>query len=94
MELASKSDARAVLNLVDNPDMLGKKVWLCGTITQYFGMNGLKAITDFSLDGQTRVADLRTTVGTKAIYNLAGQRLQSLSRSGLYIIDGKKVVVK
>lgn len=94
VELASKSDARAVLNLVDNPDMLGKKVWLCGTITQYFGMNGLKAITDFSLDGQTRVADLRTTVGTKAIYNLAGQRLQSLSRSGLYIIDGKKVVVK
>ena len=94
VELASKSDARAVLNLVDNPDMLGKKVWLCGTITQYFGMNGLKVITDFSLDGQTRVADLRTTVGTKAIYNLAGQRLQSLSRSGLYIIDGKKVVVK
>lgn len=94
VELASKSDARAVLNLVDNPDMLGKKVWLCGTITQYFGMNGLKAITDFSLDGQTRVADLRTIVGTKAIYNLAGQRLQSLSRSGLYIIDGKKVVVK
>ena len=94
VELASKSDARAVLNLVDNPDMLGKKVWLCGTITQYFGMNGLKAITDFSLDGQTRVADLRSTVGTKAIYNLAGQRLQSLSRSGLYIIDGKKVVVK
>ncbi len=94
VELASKSDARAVLNLVDNPDMLGKKVWLCGTITQYFGMNGLKAITDFSLDGQTHVADLRTTVGTKAIYNLAGQRLQSLSRSGLYIIDGKKVVVK
>ena len=94
VELASKSDARAVLNLVDNPDMLGKKVWLCGTITQYFGMNGLKAITDFSLDGQTRVADLRTTVGTKVIYNLAGQRLQSLSRSGLYIIDGKKVVVK
>lgn len=94
VELASKSDARAVLNLVDNPDMLGKKVWLCGAITQYFGMNGLKAITDFSLDGQTRVADLLSTVGTKAIYNLAGQRLQTLSRSGLYIIDGKKVVVK
>lgn len=94
VELASKSDARTVLNLVDNPAMLGKKVWLCGTITQYFGMNGLKALSDFSLDGQTRVSDLNTTVGTKVIYNLAGQRLQSLSRSGLYIIDGKKVVVK
>lgn len=89
-----KGDARNALNIADNPDLLGKKVWICGTITQYFSMNGLKAVSDFSLDGQTRVADLNTTVGKQVIYNLAGQRMQSLSRSGLYIIDGKKVVVK
>lgn len=30
----------------------------------------------------------------KAIYNIAGQRVQNLNKAGLYIVNGKKVVVK
>jgi len=30
----------------------------------------------------------------KSIYNLAGQKVNTLSRGGLYIINGKKVLVK
>ena len=31
---------------------------------------------------------------TKTIYNIAGQRVYDMTKSGLYIVDGKKVVVK
>ncbi len=44
----SEGDARDELNLVDNPDMLGRQVILCGDIVSaYYGMVGLKNITDF-----------------------------------------------
>ena len=41
---------REELNLADNPSMLGKKVCLKGDIVEpYFGMTGLKNLTDFEL---------------------------------------------
>ncbi len=44
----SEGDARDELNLVDNPEMLGAEVILCGDIVSaYYGMTGLKNITDF-----------------------------------------------
>ena len=82
------------LNLADNPEMIGKHIWLCGTITQYFSMNGLKQVSEYRLEGNDGVADLNAAAATQAIYNLAGQRLQTINRSGLYIVGGKKVVVK
>ena len=88
------NDVRQSLNLADNPDLLGKKVWLCGIITQYFGMNGLKAVSDFRFDSETGIQVQDATAAGKIIYNLAGQRVSNLTRSGLYIVNGKKVVVK
>ena len=45
-----KGDVRDALNLVDNPDLLGKQVELCGEITHsYFGMDGLKNVSDYRL---------------------------------------------
>lgn len=44
----SEGDARDELNLVDNPEMLGAQVILCGdVVSAYYGMTGLKNITDF-----------------------------------------------
>ena len=46
----SSGDVRDELNLVDNPALLGRKVYLKGDITEaYFGMPGLKNITDYDI---------------------------------------------
>jgi hypothetical protein len=43
-------EAREMLNLVDNPLNLGRKVLLKGNIVEaYYGMPGMKNITDFEL---------------------------------------------
>ena len=46
----SSGDIRSELNLADNPAMLGRKVCLKGDIVEaYFGMPGLKNLTDYEL---------------------------------------------
>lgn len=43
-------EIRDELNLVDNPSMLGRKVCLRGNIVEaYYGLPGLKSLTDFEL---------------------------------------------
>lgn len=49
--LASGSDARAALNLIDNPGNIGKEVLLEASREKYFGVPGLKSITNYSFDG-------------------------------------------
>lgn len=45
-----KGDVRDALNLVDNPGLLGKKVYLKGDIVEsYYGIPGVKNISDFVL---------------------------------------------
>ena len=87
-------EVRAALNLKDNAANVGKEVWLYGTIEKYFSVAGVKNVSDFSFDGKTHVTDLNAVAAEEAVYNLAGQRLQTIGRSGLYIVGGKKVVVK
>lgn len=42
---------REALNLYDNPDLIGKEVILCGTYEKYFGIAGLKSLTEYSIAG-------------------------------------------
>lgn len=43
-------DLRDVLNLVDNPQMLGRKIYLKGDIVEaYFGLPGIKNISEYKL---------------------------------------------
>ena len=44
--------ARNALNLQNNPGNLGKEVLLKGSLEKYFGVAGLKSVSDFVLDGQ------------------------------------------
>lgn len=90
-----KGDIRTALNLADVPSNLGKEVWLCGTITQYFGMNGLKQVKNFSFDGTDAVRSITVpTTANGAIYTLSGQRISAITKAGIYIVNGRKVVVK
>lgn len=91
--------ARADLNLLDNPGKLGAQVWLKGDIYKYMGVPGLKEVKVYSLDGQTIIdaindITIENAVANKTIYTIAGQRVQNLNKRGLYIVNGKKVVVK
>lgn len=89
---------REGLNLAANPTNLGKQVWLRGDITKYMGVSGLKDVKDYSFDGVnfTAIHDIaaENAVANKSIYTIAGQRVQNLNKRGLYIVNGKKVVVK
>ena len=47
VELPNGSDVRSALNLVDNPDLLGKEVMVYGKLESYFSTTGVKNVTDF-----------------------------------------------
>ena len=52
VQLPSGTDARTKLNLKDNAGNLGKEVALKGDLAAYFGTAGIKAVSDFKIDGQ------------------------------------------
>ena len=47
--LASGTDPRAALNVVDNPTMLGAKVAVYGTLETYFSKPGVKTVSDYTI---------------------------------------------
>lgn len=93
---AESKAVRAALNLKDNPDNLGKEVWIYGDIMKYFSVAGVKNVTDYSLDGVTPVSisDVRSAqTADSRIYNLQGQLLAAPQKGAINIIGGKKVYV-
>lgn len=57
VQLPSGSDARANLNLKENPTMLGREVWLKGKTVKYCGAPGLKEISKYTLTAPTAEDD-------------------------------------
>ncbi|MBB6460396.1 DUF5689 domain-containing protein [Flammeovirga kamogawensis] len=53
----SKGYIRDGLNLVDNPSYVNKEVWIKGAFEKYYGLEGIKSIKAFSIDGSTEVQD-------------------------------------
>lgn len=53
IKLSSGSEVREKLNLMDNPENLGKEVILKGSLEKYFGTYGLQSVTEYVLDGQS-----------------------------------------
>lgn len=49
VELKKGSDARAALNLVDNPQLAGRRVVIFGTLQRYFRVAGLKSVLEFEI---------------------------------------------
>lgn len=94
--LPSGSQVRTDLNLKDNKN-LGKTVWVYGTIEKYFGVPGVKNVTDYSWDGEGTLTGINSLeaapANTKAdvIYSIDGRRLAAPAK-GFNIINGKKVI--
>lgn len=51
VQLASGTEARTALNLMDHPENFGKKISVEGTLEKYFGVAGSKGSTGYELDG-------------------------------------------
>ena len=86
---------RAALNVKDNPSIIGKEVMLFGKIEKYFTVVGLKGVSNYIVDGQE--AGVKSVAAraakSNAVFTLSGQRVNTL-RKGLYITEGRKVLVK
>ena len=95
--LPSGSQVRTDLNLLDNATNLDKTVWVYGTIEKYFGVPGVKNVTDYSWNGKGTLTGIDSLEAAPAntnadvIYSIDGRRLAAPAK-GFNIINGKKVI--
>lgn len=97
VELKNNTVFREKLNLVDNFGNLGKEVLVNGNVTAYFSAPGVKNLDDAIIDGVSlgvHGVEMDKEVLGGTIYTLSGQKVNSITRHGLYIIGGKKVLMK
>ncbi|MCR4612896.1 MAG: chitobiase/beta-hexosaminidase C-terminal domain-containing protein [Bacteroidaceae bacterium] len=97
VELKNGSVFREKLNLVDNFGNLGKEVLVNGNVTAYFSAPGVKNLDDAIIDGVSlgvHGVEMDKEVLGGTIYTLSGQKVNTITRHGLYIIGGKKVLMK
>lgn len=88
-------DIRSTLNLVDTPSNYKMQIKITGSIEVYFRAAGLKTPTAFEFTGVTGIEEvIGEEEGAKAIYDLTGRRVNEITKAGIYIVNGKKVLVK
>lgn len=58
------------------------------------GTNGVKSFLSLGGDDAVAISNVEAAQGTGIIYNLNGQRVAAPVKGGLYIMNGKKVLVK
>ncbi len=96
VQLANKYGMREALSLKDQPGNFNKEIWLHAGCEKYFSVAGVKNIDDWSFDGKAGVTAIKAIhqAATNMIYNLKGQRVNAASKAGIYVVNGRKVVVK
>ena len=80
----------------DTEIAVGDEVIIYGQLTTYNGtpqVNTGSKIHSIVKNG-TGIGEIRTGRTSKAAYNLAGQRVNRLEPGRIYVVDGKKVMVK
>ena len=92
-----------VLGIVDGVVGLYKAemaggVWLNNANKAYLPASAVPnksaAFYGFDWNGTTGIEDVVTENGAKAIFDLTGRRVEAISAPGIYIVNGKKVLVK
>ena len=85
---------RTALNLVDNPGNYKKQVKITGSVEKYFKVAGLKAVTAYEFTGTTGVEKVEIGNEKSEIYDLTGRRVEEITLPGIYIVNGKKQLVR
>ena len=90
-----KGDVRSALNLVDNPGNYNKQVKITGSLEKYFNVAGLKSVTAYEFTGTTGIEQItENREQSTVIFDLTGRKVNSITAPGIYIVNGKKVLVK
>lgn len=90
-----KGDIRDALNLADNKNNYKAEVKITGSIETYFKMPGLKNPTHYEFTGNTGIVDtLDEDKSESIIFDLTGRRINNITKPGIYIINGKKRLIK
>lgn len=89
-----KGDIRSALNLADNADNYKKQIKISGSLETYFKTAGLKSVTEYEFTGVTAIESIENESTEKVIYDLTGRRVDTITKAGIYIVNGKKVLVK
>ena len=87
-------DIRSELNLVDNPGNYKKQVKITGSVEKYFRVAGLKTVTAYEFTGVTGIEKVEIRNEKSEIYDLTGRRVETITAPGIYIVNGKKVLVR
>ena len=86
---------RNKLNLVDTPDNYKKQIKITGSIERYFQQAGLKNPTEYQFTGKTAIETVKgEDAEVKTIYDFTGRKVETITKPGIYIVNGKKVLVK
>ncbi len=101
VQLPAKSTVRSEVNLVDNPENLGRYIEITGKATNYFNTTGLKECTTYRfLPAPTQQSgDIQEISGQPAsaddpIYDLQGRRVANTIPGHLYIQSGRKFLAR
>lgn len=98
VQLPKGSDARTGLNLKDNPEALGRRVEITGTVETYCLVPGVKNVSSYRFIDGTDAIDVIETVEPQtpagAVFDLQGRRVAASSRAGIYIVNGRKILVR
>lgn len=89
-----KGDIRSALNLADNADNYKKQIKISGSLETYFKTAGLKSVTEYEFTGVTAIESIENESTEKVIYDLTGRRVDTITKAGIYIVNGKKTLVK
>ncbi|MDE7388699.1 MAG: hypothetical protein K2M97_05540, partial [Muribaculaceae bacterium] len=97
VQLTSGSDARAMLNLKENPDMLGAKVSITGKLGTYLSARAMCSITDVKIDrDESSIGSIEADGDdTPAIwFDLSGRRVPAPVAPGVYVNSrGEKIIL-
>ena len=57
--------------------------------------DGMKSATiRFDFSGTTAIEEVETEAAETVIYDLTGRRVNEITKAGVYVVNGRKVLVK
>ncbi|MBQ7878420.1 MAG: hypothetical protein IJ319_03030 [Bacteroidaceae bacterium] len=95
--LANGANGIGLYIVDENPETEGYEAFTIGANKAYLCIEGGAAsnVFSFRIEGTTAIDEVNGDNGNvEGIYDLTGRRVESISTSGIYIINGKKVVIK